>query len=749
MAAFIPVCSFNAGELSPRMISRTDVAQYSKGCKTLRNFFVTPYGSVERRPGTFFIDYANNENSRLIPFVFSNSVAFVCEFGEYTIRFFRENKFVGMIDSPYTALEAAALKFVKCGDIMTLCHPEHPVRELRRIGDSAFEIVEKEYQFPPMLAANNDDDFTLTPSGVDGDITLTSSRALFDASSVGAYFQLVHTRKENEIKKDFTADGVSEGLEVFGYWTFTTHGTWTGNIVIQRSFDNGKTWYDYRTYSSSRDANFSESGSETIENTLYRVKMSDYEAATSGTLNLCRMLFVNADFVTNGVVRITSVDSDTSAGAKVVRKLGEASATAEWSEGAWSAKRGYPRAVSFFEERMIFGGTRHQPQTIWGSKVGDWDNFLPGANDADPIEFTLASDSVNSILWMCQHNALVIGTNDSEWTLFASDYSSAVTPTNYRLRRQSMYGATDVQAVMVGSTMLFIQRGGRKIREFVYSAETDAFSCPDLTILAEHITNSGVKEAVLQQQPDSIFWCVLANGTLAALTYERDQQVVGWHRHDTQGEVRSVAVTPSGDGYAVYFIVKRKNGCFIEVMAERNADMANVCFSDASIRISSDQEMEEVEGLEHLAGQKVCILADGAIQEERTVNDSGKIILDVPAKNVCIGLPFVSELELMPLEADMQNGSSQLRKKALGSVKVAFYNSIGGEIKVGEAPWESVVSRDVLLDNMDEAVKPKDDIITIHGMAGYLPRTVIKVRQSDPLPLNVISVVAAVEVAEK
>ena len=748
MPSYISVVSFNAGELSPKMISRTDVSQYSKGCKTLKNFFVTPYGSVERRPGTLLIAQAREANCKLLSFVFSNSITYLCEFGEKYIRFYRNDQFVTEIVSPYSMAEVLGIKTVKSGDVMTIVHPDHPVMELRRTQDDVFEIVEKEFEYPPVLEGNLDDDLTITPSAAEGDITLTASKDLFEESHAGGYFQLVHVRKEGEIKRDFEGNGVSEALEVFGYWTFTTNGTWTGNVVIQRSFDQGKSWIPHRTFSSSNNANFSESGTEDIENVLYRIQMNDYAQATSGTLNMCRVLFVNSDFSTNGVVRITSVSSPVSASAKVIRKLGEASATAEWHEGAWSRKRGYPGAIAYFEERMMFAGTNYRPQTIWGSKVGDWDNFLLGANDADAIEFTLASDSVNNILWMCQHNALVIGTSDSEWTLNSSDYTSAVTPTNYRLSRQSVYGVKNMPAVMIGDSMLFVQRGGRKIREFIYSEEKNGYACPDLTVLADHITASGIREAVLQPQPDSVLWCVLSDGTVASLTYEREQQVVGWHRHETDGKILSVAILPHEEDYAVYFAVERNGKAFIEKMAERDVSMEAACFSDCSVRFRLTEETEELSGLEHLEGETVCILADGAIQPERTVVD-GKIHLDIPAKNICVGLPFQSEFELMPIEADMQNGTSQLRKKALGSVKIACYRSLGGEVKVGEANWQKIVSRDVLEDFMDTAVSPKDEIVTVHGMAGFLPRTVIRIRQTDPLPLNVISVVAAVEVAER
>ena len=106
MPVFASIIAFNAGELSPKMLSRSDVSQYSKGCRKLENFIVTPYGSVEKRPGLKFVSETKypDKNSRLIPFVFSRDIAYVCEFGDRYIRFFRHGSIVekAEVTAPYT-----------------------------------------------------------------------------------------------------------------------------------------------------------------------------------------------------------------------------------------------------------------------------------------------------------------------------------------------------------------------------------------------------------------------------------------------------------------------------------------------------------------------------------------------------------------------------------------------------------------------------------------------------------------------
>ncbi len=757
MAFFVTVNSFNAGELSPKMIGRSDVSQYTKGCRTLQNFMVTPYGSVERRPGTRFIARTKYDDKqvRLIRFVFSSTVAYVCEFGHEYIRFFAHGQAVTGADgniielaSPYKENELPDIQFVQSADIMTITHPHHPVMELKRLAVDNFSLAPKEFTYPPMMEPNLDDEMTITPEFSSGggakgsSVILTASKELFTAGNAGGFFQLAHTRKANEISIDFKGDAVSSTIEVYGYWSFTTHGTWSGTIKIQRSFDNGTTWSDFRTYSSARDTNISTSGTEESEDAVYRLKMEDYAASSTGTLKLCRCLLVNPDYTVTGVVRIDAVESATRATGTVIRKIGEASATTEWNEGAFSDRRGYPVAVAFFEERLIFGGTASRPQTVWGSKTNSWDNFLVGTKDDDALEFTIASDTVNTINWMVQHDALIIGTMDSEWTLSAGDAGSALTPSNFMVRRQSAYGSAGIPASMVGETILFVQRGKLKVREFVFQWEKDGYSAPDMTILADHITAPGIRSAALQQLPDSIYWCILDDGSCAALTYERDQEVVGWQKHTTAGKFLSVAVIPDGDEDRIYFAVERNGKHMIELM---NSRKQHAGYLDCAVTQNGSQ-ITAVSQLDHLEGQAVAILADGAPQRVKNVAN-GTVSLDTPAEvTVTAGLDYYSILSPMPIEIETQNGSSVLRKKAIGEVRLRIYQTVGGQLRCGDDSWQQIPARSVTGDDMDRAITPKTEVVSINVLSGFQQSTSIEIRQNGGLPMNITAITVNYEV---
>ncbi len=203
----------------------------------------------------------------------------------------------------------------------------------------------------------------------------------------------------------------------------------------------------------------------------------------------------------------------------------------------------YPKCVSFFEQRLVFAGTINNPQTLWFSKSGDYENFTTGTNDADAMIYTIASNQVNAIESIKATRTLIVMTTGGEFTVTSGASQDPITPTNLNIRKQSNYGSSGVDAVSVGNSTLFLQRAKRKIRELAYNFDSDSYVAPDLTILAEHITDSGVVQMDYQQEPFSIIWCVRDDGKLVALTYNRLQDVVAWHAHEFGGISQECTIT--------------------------------------------------------------------------------------------------------------------------------------------------------------------------------------------------------------
>ena len=205
---------------------------------------------------------------------------------------------------------------------------------------------------------------------------------------------------------------------------------------------------------------------------------------------------------------------------------------------------------------MCFGGTANSPQSIWLSRPDDWPNFLVGTLDTSALSYRLSANQVNAIRWLAPQNAILIGTSGGEWRFGASNND----PLNFENRlahRQSTYGSAFIQAVMANNVVLYAQRQGKKVRELAFSFELDNWVSPDMTVLSEHITGDGIVQFAFQKTPDPILWCVIEDGDLAALTYNREQEVVAWHRHTTDGDYESVAVIPGSGEDEVWVSVER------------------------------------------------------------------------------------------------------------------------------------------------------------------------------------------------
>ena len=239
--------------------------------------------------------------------------------------------------------------------------------------------------------------------------------------------------------------------------------------------------------------------------------------------------------------------------------VGSDDATTKWSEGAFSIGNGYPRAVAFYEERLFFAGTTNNPQTIYGSVTADFENHEPGTEDDKAINITIASDQVNVIKHMIPGRFLQIMTSSAEFTLSGGTGTTAVTPTNVNVLRETTFGSGDVRPLRAGASTIMIQKGGEKVKEVTFSLDTDGLVGRDLTVLGEHLARGGLTDMVWQQEPELILWFVRGDGTLIGLSYDPANNTIGWHQHPLGGSgvVESITAIPSGVEDQVYMSVKR------------------------------------------------------------------------------------------------------------------------------------------------------------------------------------------------
>ena len=717
--------NFTAGELSPRLDGRNDLSKYPAGCKTLENIVIYPHGAAARRPGTQFIAEVKTSSAktRLIPFEFSTTQTYILEFGNQYMRVYKDKGQVLSggsafeISTPYLTAELFDIKFAQSADVMYITHPSHETKKLSRTGHTAWTLATVDFTNGPFLDTNTSTT-TFQPSGTSGSVNITASANTFVSTDVGRLIRI--------------GDGIAK---VTGF---------TSATVV---------------------------------------------AVTTSTN------FANTNAVT------------------------------DWSLGAFSETTGFPSCVTFFEQRLVFAATLNNPQTIYFSKSGDYENMDANIGgtvaDDDAVVYTIASNQVNAIRFLSPTRTLIIGTAGGEFAVYGGGDNDAITPTNIIIKKQSNFGGANVDAVPVGNATLFLQRAKRKIRELAYNFDVDGYIAPDLTILAEHITKGGITQMAYQEEPLSIVYAVREDGELVALTYQRDQQVVAWHRHIFGGVFgtgnavcESVAVIPTDlDEYEVYVIIKRTiNGAtkrYVEVLntfdftetdntsfnyldsqlnydgvsSTLNGDISNSATtvvvadgtnfnSSGKIKIGKeiiaytgkstnnltgctrgqnlttaaahtsgdtvDQVVETLSGLTHLEGQTVSVLADGATHPTKTVS-SGAISLDRASKKVKVGLSYTSLLQTMRIDAGSQNGTSQGKTKRIYEITIRLFETVGVEVGPDLDNMERIPFRSSA-NPMNEGIAPFTGDKEVEFRGNYDTDGFIVVRQTQPLPLTVLSV---------
>lgn len=452
--ATIPLTSFTGGEWSNRLHGRVDIEKYSSSCEVLQNMIIYPHGGITRRMGMEFIGEAKVASVRLIPFEYNREQAYVLEFGNNYIRFFRDGAQIESspgvpleVVSTYTTAQLGELSFTQSADVLYLVHPDHPPRKLRRTGPDIFVLDTISFTTP-------------------------------------------------------TAD--------------------------------------------------------------------------------------------------------------------------------WSVANGYPRAVTFYQSRLVFGGNAAFPMRLWLSKAFDFENLTPGTGSSDGMVFSLTSSQVNAIQWLATSKRLLIGTTGGEWTIFPAN-GQAFTITTLQAERESNFGSKSSRVQLIGTEVLYPSRDGKKLRAMGYRYEQDGYDSPELSLLSEHLTRPGIKEFDFAQNPDGILWTVMNDGSFAGLTYLKSQTVQGWHRHETDGEVISVCTIEGDTGSEVWFAVVRNGQTLIEKMAAsfEGEDPNDVACAYLDSYLSYEgAPTSTLSGLTHLNGKTVSVFGDGVYIGDKVVS-GGAITLRI------------------------------------------------------------------------------------------------------------------------
>lgn len=509
---------------------------------------------------------------------------------------------------------------------------------------------------------------------------LTCSEAKFEEGHVGSYWQLAHRRDTAyaEVKaiSSWGSDRLSGEVRMVGSWDLFSYGTWTSTVHLERERPDGS-WEVIRTWVGSADRNIIANGTEDQEANL-RIRL--VSGGTSTGTPLARFILEAADARVYGVVKVTSITSATVAVCDIVQTVHATTPTALWTEGAFSAYQGYPRSVVAHGARVWWGGTKKQPSRLWGSVINDIENFRRSTFDDGGVSFTGHSGQSHPIHWLAsQGRDMLMGTAGDEWLV--SSEGPIITAADAVFRRQSTFGSAHLPALLVNESVVWIQRGGKKVRRVSPRSDSETWAVADLTVLASHVTGTGIRQAAFMSNPTSILWAVTDDGKLIGMTYETEQNVFGWHVQETDGNVESVAVIYGAGADEVWLEVERNGARNIErldpVAMERDmTQWQTMLYCDSAIRLTGPNTTFTVA---HLPNRTVVGLADG-VPFESVVSEAGVLTLTASATSVIVGLPYTATLQPMRMDVPMRDGTSQARTLKVARIGARVIDSRSGQV---------------------------------------------------------------------
>jgi len=783
------ITNFRAGEISPRLEGRIDLQKYNEAVKQLENMIVFPQGGVTRRPGTYYAGTTKDGGQvRLINFEFSDTQAYVLEFGNLYVRIYKDG---GLVTATTTAISG-----ITKANPAVVTSNSHGMSNGDRVFISSVvgmtEVNNREFTVAGVttntfqLSGINSSAFTTYGSaGTAGKIieittpyTTSQLSAINFAQSADVLFLAHNSHEPAKLTRtshtawtltdiDFT-DGpyIDENITDITLFASANTGsvTITASASLFASTDVGRLIRFREVIEAEHDqwatsTGYAQNALVRFGNNVY--KKTDSGTDTSGSNPPVHLTGSKAygpitwqfQHSGSGFLKITGFTSATvvtalfknSEGFLPASVVSSGNTTTLWSLGSFSTTTGFPRAIGFYEERLYFASTTEQPQTIFGSASADFENHTPGTNDDDGINVTIASDHVNVIKHLLPARFLQLLTTSAEFTLSGGAGSEPVTPTNVNVLRETTFGTGNVKPLRAGNSTILIQKGAEKVKEITFDLDTDGLLGVDLTVLADHLARGGLTDMVWQQEPELLLWFVHSDGRLIGLTYDRANATVGWHEHSLGGSgvVESITAIPSGAEDQVYLSVKRtinsatvRHIVFLKSLYF-NDDVKDAFFVDSGLTYSGNATTS-ITGLNHLEGVSVTILADGAAHADKTVS-GGAITLDRSSTKVHVGYGYTSSLETLRMEAGAEDGIAQGKIKRIHGVTARFFQTVGAELGPDTNNLDRLPFRDSSM-NMNQAVPLFNGDKEISFPSGYDNDAKIVIRQTQPLPMTILAI---------
>lgn len=714
--------NFTAGELSPRMYGRIDIARYQNGAMLMENCWPVVHGGGVRRYGTLHCGAAKYPDRKavLVPYVFNTQQAYMCEFGDLYVRiYFPDGSYSGVeLASPYSQEMLGQLEFVQGADTMFLFHSTVPIYRLRRITNTEWSLAPAPFVTKPFDERGIDfsTSIAINDPTVGAGRTMTSAVSAFLASDVG--------------REIWSSAGVAR---ITASVMIPDPGGPPGTMMASPT---DVTVEVLNAFPGVSMPSWSLKGSPQTANTLSAFT----PVGAVVTMTLAAAGWRAADVgkfvkINGGLLEITAYTSPLVVSALI--RSAPTSATASpanaWTleSSVWNDVDGYPGSGTLYQQRLAVAGSPSFPQTIWESRTGEYLNFELGTKDDDAFTFNLSSDQINPILHMAQMNALIPLTYGGEFTL-TGGVEKPITPTNIQSKNPSVYGCNRVRPVRIGNELYFVQRAGRKLRAMAYKYDSDSYGSPDMSVLSEHATKSGIVSMAYQQEPESILFMVRADGVLATMTVDRDQDVIGWARQVTDGYYESVSAIPAEGGDQIWAIVRRningQNVRYIERFVEG-------CQVDDGIAATSVAGQATWGGLAHLEGKTVDILADDVVMPQQVVV-GGQVTIPRNAFEVQIGLHFTTRIKTLTPEVQGGTGSAQGNSMRCGEITLRFLETTGCKVN-----GQTIAFRNLGSNTLDKPSPLFSGDHRLENLGWERGRSSIEITQDQPLPFHLLCVI--------
>jgi len=786
--------SLTGGEISPRLLGRPDLKQYAAAAKTAENVIVLEQGGVRGKPGTDFLESAKfaDRTARLIPFIVSPTLGYDLEFGDLYMRVWKGATRVAFeLVTPFTPASLPTLDYTQGGDTMFIASATLPIYRLLRFAEDSWTLEVAPFDPVPfgevgtrlavivtLSLATVGAGRTATAASATwnrGDIgrriTLSSGRALitaytsttivtvtieqaFASVTLGASLWVLTGSPQTAISPSagevgtlitLTAQVTStlEGAKAItalteaagtATATATAHGYSTGDTVIIAG-------NDLAHFNTTAAINVISANQFTYA--IFGVGPVAVLGVATRSLPVAAGEWRSGDVgryvkLNGGLVKITALASPAVANARVTKKLDSniAAAPSSWQllDAVWNANDGYPATVTLFEQRLWAAGTAKQPGGLWGSRSGLYYDFTIGVLDDDALAYEIASDEVNPIAYLNSGKELVAFTYGPAFVV-RGGVEKPITPTNISIKPHTSYGTAAMRPESVGNAVLFAQKGGKKLRSFEFDLTKDGYRANDIGAFSEHILRRGLVALSVQAMPESIVWVLLADGTLAALTYSEEQQVVAFTRCPTDGFVESICTTPdgsTGNDMTKALVRRTINGATVRYVEKLNFS----AYQDSRMVIAQAASAT-VSGLSHLNGKTVSAVAEGIYLGVFLVA-GGQITLPRAATSISVGLPFVPTLELLPPDFGSGAGSSQGQANSQHRVHVRVNATVGCTVNGQELPGFQNYDG-ALLDAAPVAVTGLLDISEF----GWSADAPLVLTQPRPYPWEVLEVIRA------